>query len=96
MEPVIHAGGLAKIYATNGAAVRGPRRTIGLAALLRALLALQSLLILARGSVPAVTALHPVNAIAIFWVALTLVRRTAWRAIPSPSRNAVAADGNEL
>ncbi len=67
-------------------AARAPRRTIGLAVALLLLVGLQSPLILLREEWPAITALHPVNAVAIFSVAVSLARRTAWRSIPIPFR----------
>ena len=65
------------------------RRWIGLSALLLSLFALQSVFIAFREGLPAAAALHPVNALAIFYVAqlvargsLSLVRTPA---APSPS-----------
>jgi hypothetical protein len=56
------------------AAGRMGRRWIGGSALLLGLFALQSVFVALRGSSPAVAALHPVNALAIFWVAQGLAR----------------------
>jgi hypothetical protein len=64
------------------------RRWIWFSALLIVLFALQSLFVGLRENLPAVAALHPVNALAIFWVAqhvargaLALVRNAA----PAPA-----------
>jgi hypothetical protein len=50
------------------------RRWIGLSALLLVLFALQSLFIAFRADLPAAAALHPVNALAIFYVAQLVAR----------------------
>jgi hypothetical protein len=50
------------------------RRWAGFAGVLLVLFALQSVFIAFRGSVPAAAALHPVNALAIFWVAQHVAR----------------------
>lgn len=56
---------------------RLPRRTLGLTVLVVALFALQFLLISlpSRLGVMALRGLHPVNALAIFWLAIHLARR---------------------
>lgn len=53
---------------------RMPRRWVGGSALLLVLFALQSVFVLLRTSNPTLAALHPVNALAIFWVAQGLAR----------------------
>lgn len=55
---------------------RLPRATIGLTGLLFVLSIIQTLLPSMRGEAPVVAALHPVNALAMFWVALALARRS--------------------
>jgi hypothetical protein len=50
------------------------RRWIWFSALLIFLFALQSLFVGLRGDLPTVAALHPVNALAIFWVAQHVAR----------------------
>ncbi len=52
------------------------RRWIGLSALLLVLFALQSVFVALREIVPAVAALHPVNALAIFGAALHVAMRS--------------------
>jgi hypothetical protein len=61
------------------AAVAGrmPRRAVGGALLLLVLFFLQSILVALRPSLPVLAALHPVNALAIFWGALMLARASA-------------------
>lgn len=56
-------------------AARAPRGVTGLAVLLLAQFALQSVLVAVRTSQPAVAALHPVNGFAILFVAAVLLRR---------------------
>jgi hypothetical protein len=56
---------------------RLPRATVGLTALLVILYAIQWTLVGLQRAIPVVAALHAVNALALFWVALTLARR-AW------------------
>lgn len=51
------------------------RRWVGLSALILVLFAFQSVFVALREVMPAVAALHPVNALAIFGVALHLARR---------------------
>ncbi len=53
---------------------RMSRATIGLAALLLVLFALQSVLVALRDNLPAVAALHPLNGVAISYVGLLLAR----------------------
>lgn len=50
------------------------RRWIGLAGAILVLFAFQSVFVALRGAIPAVAALHPVNALAIFWLAVLLAR----------------------
>lgn len=57
----------------------GPRRLAGLAALLLALFALQSVFVALREDLPAVAALHPLNGFALLFVAVVLTR-TSWGA----------------
>ena len=52
------------------------RRWVGLSALLLVLFALQSVFVALREIAPAVAALHPVNALAIFGVALHVAMRS--------------------
>lgn len=59
---------------------RMPRRAVGGAALLLVLFFLQSVFVGLRDSLPPIAALHPVNAIAIFWVGVTVARAAgAWQ-----------------
>ena len=62
---------------------REPRRVIGLSALLLGQFALQSILVLQRGSLNAVAALHPVNGFLIVLVAIWITR-LAWAEARSP------------
>lgn len=52
------------------------RRWVGLSALILVLFAFQSVFVALREVMPALAALHPVNALAIFGVALHLARRS--------------------
>jgi len=58
---------------------RAPRRDIGISFLLLILYVVQTLLPIARASIPAVAALHPVNAMLLFGLATWYAVR-AWRA----------------
>jgi mercuric ion transport protein len=71
------------------------RRWIGLSAVLLVLFAFQSVFIAFRGEMPALAALHPVNALAIFSVSLYLARnaRAVVVAPPSPAPDAPVAEG---
>jgi hypothetical protein len=55
---------------------RPGRRIVQLSIVLFALVAIQPFLPLLRQSVPMAAALHPVNALLIFWLAVTLAQRT--------------------
>lgn len=61
---------------------RLPRALLGCTVLLILLFVLQSVFIALRSSVPALAALHAVNALAIFWLALFLARRARSVALP--------------
>lgn len=50
------------------------RRTIGLSFLVTVLFILQSVFVALRTDMPYLAALHPVNALAIFWLSLSLAR----------------------
>lgn len=65
-------------------------RWVGLSATLQLLFALQSVFIALRDSLPALAALHPVNALAIFYVA-QLTARGASAVIPGQARSVEAA-----
>ena len=67
-------GWLPVIMLVLAAVGRLGRRWIGLSALLIGLFTLQSVFVYLRGSVPAIAALHPVNAVAIFYVAQHVAR----------------------
>ena len=57
------------------------------------LFALQSVFVALRTSAPAIAALHPVNAVAIFTAALWIARSSAaWQTTPSPESSAPASD----
>ena len=75
--------GVTLLLTVSAIAARAPRGTVGLTAALIGLLMLQSIFIAFRGAVPALAALHPPNALAIFGVALVVARRAAavvgWR-----------------
>jgi hypothetical protein len=60
------------------------RRWIGLSALLLGLFAFQSVFVALREVMPDVAALHPVNALAIFGVALHVARRSSVLASATP------------
>ncbi len=53
---------------------RTGRRLIGLAILALVMMALQSVLVLLRADLPVVAALHPVNGVAVGFVALAIAR----------------------
>jgi hypothetical protein len=61
------------------------RRWIGLSALLLVLFAFQSVFVALREIMPAAAALHPVNALAIFAVALHVARRSRSLASSAPT-----------
>ncbi|HEU5058335.1 MAG TPA: DUF6220 domain-containing protein [Kofleriaceae bacterium] len=69
-------GWLTLILLVVAIAGRLGRRWIGLAALLLFLFAMQSVFVALRPGMPAVAALHPVNALAIFGVAFHLATRS--------------------
>ncbi len=76
---VLH--GLATLMWILAALGRQPLETTRLNGVLFGVLALQGLLPNLRGIVPALAALHAVNALVIFWIALVLARRAqafAW------------------
>ena len=52
------------------------RRWVGLSALLLVLFALQSVFVALRGAAPVLAALHPVNALVIFYVAQLVARES--------------------
>ena len=58
---------------------RRPRREVGISAGLFVLYIIQTSLPQAKGSIPAIAALHPVNALLLFGVAVWYAR-SAWRA----------------
>ena len=68
---------------------RFPRATVGLTVLLLGLYMIQILLVAFGGDAPVIAALHPVNALALFWVALALERRARALARPPIERSAV-------
>lgn len=61
------------------------RRWIGLSALMLVLFAFQSVFVALRGVMPEAAALHPVNALAIFGVALHVARRSRALASRTPA-----------
>lgn len=65
---------LALVLPLAALAGRLGRRVIGLSFLILALFFLQSVFVQLRADMPYLAALHPVNALAIFWVSLTLAR----------------------
>ena len=67
-------GWLAVIMVVLAAVGRLDRRWIGLSVLLVVLFTMQSVFMLFRDSLPAVAALHPVNAVAIFFIAQHVAR----------------------
>ena len=66
--------GLATLMWLLAALGRQPLETTRLNGVLFGVLTLQGLLPNLRGSVPVLAALHPVNALVIFWIALVLAR----------------------
>jgi hypothetical protein len=58
------------------AVARLGRRWIGLSALLIGLFTMQSVFVILRDSLPAIAALHPVNAVAIFFIAQHVARES--------------------
>jgi mercuric ion transport protein len=74
---------------------RMPRQAIGGALLLIVLFTLQSVFVGLRTSAPTIAALHPVNAVAIFWVSTWLARSAAaWqeKGAHAPAEPAEAAE----
>jgi hypothetical protein len=70
-----------------------PRQAIGGALLLMVLFTLQSVLVALRTSLPAVAALHPLNGVAVFTLALALARAAArWQ---QPATASAATAGSE-
>ena len=67
-------GWLTVIMIVLAAVGRLGRRWIGLSALLFVLFIMQSVFVVLRDSLPAVAALHPVNAVAIFFIAQHVAR----------------------
>jgi hypothetical protein len=67
-------GWLTVIMIVLAAVGRLGRRWIGLSALLLVLFGMQSVFVVLRDSLPAVAALHPVNAVAIFFIAQHVAR----------------------
>jgi len=65
---------LAVIMIVLAAVGRLGRRWIGLSVLLFVLFIMQSVFVVLRDSLPAVAALHVVNAVAIFWIAQHVAR----------------------
>jgi hypothetical protein len=73
MGAVLH--GLSTLMWILAALGRQPLQTIRLNGVLFGVLTLQGLLPHLRGVIPALAALHPVNALVIFWIALMLARQ---------------------
>ena len=69
-------GWLPVIMLVLAAVGRLGRRWIGLSALLIGLFTLQSVFVILRDSLPAIAALHPVNAVAIFFIAQHVARES--------------------
>lgn len=69
-------GWLPVIMLVLAAVARLGRRWIGLSALLFFLFIMQSVFVVLRDSLPAVAALHPVNAVAIFFIAQHVARES--------------------
>lgn len=72
-------GWLTVILLVLAIAGRLGRERIATSAILLALFAMQSVFVLLRGNLPWVAALHPVNALVIFWLTWRLVSRS-WSA----------------
>lgn len=74
-------------------AARPGGRTGWLAGALLVITGIQTMLPWFRGDVPAIAALHPVNALLIFWTGLILARRAAAlvRAMPAAEADEVSA-----
>lgn len=70
------------------------RRWIGLSALLLVLFALQSVFVALREVLPAASAFHPVNALAIFGVALHVARRSGATQDAGPATVGPATEGS--
>ena len=73
-------------------AARPGARTVWLSAGLLVLTWVQVTLPYARDDLPAIAALHPVNALLIFWLALTIARRATASARASQPRPAADAE----
>lgn len=78
------------LLAPIAAAAHPDRRTFRLSILLLVLTIVQPNLPLLRDVSPALAALHPVNALFIFWLALTVARRSS--ALLGEPRQAAATD----
>lgn len=63
-------------------AARRPRREVGMTLALLILYIVQTLLPSAKGSIPFLAALHPLNAMLLFWLAIWYARRTWAVAMP--------------
>jgi hypothetical protein len=70
------------------------RRWIGLSALLLVLFAFQSVFVALREVLPAAAALHPVNALAIFGVALHVARRSPTAVVAGRTATEPAAEAS--
>ncbi|MDQ6683478.1 MAG: DUF6220 domain-containing protein [Chloroflexota bacterium] len=71
------------------------RNRVWLTVLVLVLFTLQSVFVAFRASIPMVAALHPVNALAIFWIALWLARHTGIRETRSERRARLAAPADD-
>ena len=67
------------------------RTRVWLTVLILVLFTMQSVFLLFRSNLPVVAALHPVNALAIFWVSLWLARHAGMRETLSERRERLAA-----
>jgi Ni,Fe-hydrogenase I cytochrome b subunit len=85
-------GWLTLILLVLALAGRLGRRWIGLSALLLVLFALQSVFVALREVIPAAAALHPVNALAIFYVALVVARGSRATLLDSPAAPVTPAE----
>lgn len=86
--------GLAPVIVLIAAAVARAGRLIGLSAALLVLAFVQTSLPYFKDDAPFVAALHPVNALALFWLTLTIAHRAtalARSARPGPSSEAESA-----
>jgi Family of unknown function (DUF6220) len=82
-------GWLAPLLVLLAGVSGAPRRQVQLAAVLLVLFAIQTYLPSLAEELPLLAALHAVNALAVFWLALTLARRSSARVEPASNSGGI-------